>query len=190
MDYKYCFDDILIAQQAINDSLLLYAVVDDELLCDIYCIPSHNHQAFYVQVYRGDKFTLLFAKTHIVDHLGLDCVMYTFEDALKADKHIAYRGDIYCGMKQIPLSDKTMSLLLQSLPIHNELISGGIIIDGVTTLIRNHQHEPPIVLGYRDAAAITANPLSDEQKDFLDDLYLHIEQIIGNLLVSAGKMDT
>ena len=32
-----------------------------------------------------------------------DIAMYTFKDALKADGHMAYKGDIYCGMKRLPI---------------------------------------------------------------------------------------
>ena len=48
--------DITIAQVALEQSLLTNTVADRPLLCDVYCIPSHNHQAFYLQVDGGKGF--------------------------------------------------------------------------------------------------------------------------------------
>ena len=60
----------------------------------------------------------------------------------------------------------------------------GIIIDGIRTVIINNTIDPPTVLGYHNADQIMKNTLTPQQKDFLDDLYMHIEGIIGNLLRS------
>lgn len=186
--YTESMDDITIAQVALEQSLLTNTVADRPLLCDVYCIPSHNHQAFYLQVYGGSEYTLLYAKTLISDFRGNDIAMYTFADALKADEHIAYKGDIYCGMKHLPLNDPTILQLLQCLPSKEEnCLADGIIIDGVRTVIGNHQCSYPVMLGYHDSCQIKLNSMSQEQAAFMDDLYLHIEKIIGNLLDSCDK---
>ena len=181
-------DDIAIAQAALEKSLLTKTIADRPLLCDVYCIPSHNHQAFYLQVYGGSEYTLLYAKTLISDFRGIDIAMYTFKDALKADGHVAYKGDIYCGMKRLPTSDTTITQLLQCLPTEEEnCLNNGAVIDGVRTVVRNHRCDPPVVLGYLNSCQIKRNVMSQEQVDFMDDLYVHLEKIIGNLLDSCGK---
>lgn len=186
--YEECIDDIVIAQVALEESLLTTTVQNRPLLCDVYCIPSHNHQAFYLQVYGGDEYTLLYAKTLISDFRGSDIVMYTFADAIKADKHIAFKGDIYCGLKNLSLSDATINQLLMCLPsVEENCLEEGIVIDGVRTVIGNQQHRPPVMLGFHDSCQITLNKLTQEQIDFMDDLYLYIERIIGNLLDSRDK---
>lgn len=186
--YEECIDDIVIAQVALEESLLVTTVQNRPLLCDVYCIPAHNHQSFYLQVYGGDEYTLLYAKTLISDFRGSDIVMYTFADAIKADKHIAFKGDIYCGLKNLSLSDATINQLLMCLPsIEENCLEEGIVIDGVRTVIGNHQHRPPVMLGFHDSYQITLNEMSQEQMDFMNDLYLYIERIIGNLLDSCDK---
>ena len=184
LTYRFteAFADIAIAQQAIEDSLLTYAVADGTLLCDVYCIPSHNHQAFYVQIYGGTEYTLVYAKTYIVDPMGYESVMYTFSDVLKAEKRTGYRGDIVCGIKKVALGEGTINQLLQCLPCEDELIIGGIMIDGVQTIIRNYHTSSPVALGYHSANDIICNQLSTSQTEFMDNLYLHVEQIIGNIL--------
>lgn len=186
--YAESLSDIAIAQNALEQSLLVNAVVGCRLLCDVYCIPSHNHQAFYLQVYGGTKYTLLYAKTLISDFLGGNNAMYTFADALEANDHAAKKGAIYCGIKHLPSDDGTISRLLSCLPSEEECCNEhGIVLDGVHTVIRNHQYNPPVVLEYNDSRQIERNKVTQEQKDFMNDLYLRIEEIIGNLIaVSNG----
>ena len=45
--YTESMDDITIAQVALEQSLLTNTVADRPLLCDVYCIPSHNHATFH-----------------------------------------------------------------------------------------------------------------------------------------------
>lgn len=149
----------------------------------MYAIPSHNHQAFYLQIYVGDNYTLLYAKTRITDFLGNAIAMYTFKDSLKSDVHKAKTGDIYCGMKHISLDNMIIKKLLECLPTKNEIcIDDNVILDGVCTIIGNYQSIPPSVVAYYDSCQIKQNKISHEQAEFMNDLYLYIEQIIGNLL--------
>ena len=67
--YSDSMKDIKIAQEALQESLLTKTVLNGLLLCDVYVIPAHNHQAFYLQVYKGENYTLLFVKTLITDFL-------------------------------------------------------------------------------------------------------------------------
>ena len=175
--------DIEIAQEALQQSLLTKAVLHNSLMCDVYSIPSHNHQAFYLQVYKGDDFVLLYAKTLVSDFYANHITMYTFAEALKAKTHIAKNGAIYCGIKHLPLDDPTITKLLQCLPFKKETcLADGAVIDGVCTIVRNYQCTPPAVVEYFDSKQIKFNSVLQENAEFMNDLYLHIEQILGNLL--------
>ncbi|MDD6175967.1 MAG: hypothetical protein PUC59_09465 [Firmicutes bacterium] len=186
--YEESMNDIVIAQSALEQSLLTGTVINRPMLCDAYCIPPHNHQAFYLQVYGGRAYTLLYAKPMISDCRGNGIVMYPFKDAVKADEYIACRGDICCGIRHLPLNDPTIIQLLQCLPKAEEnCLEDGIIIDGACTVVRNNQLNPPVILGYHDGFQIKLNPMTQEQTGFLNDLYLHIEGVIGNLLDSCDK---
>lgn len=189
MEFTYCLDDIAIAQAHLADSRLLSAVSTDELICDIYVLPSHNHQTYYVQLYKdAEGFVLLFAKTYIATPIGLECVMYSFQDALKADEHIGCKGDVFCGMHRITSDNQTIKTLISVLPKFDEMTDDKAIrIDGVTTIVRKYEEQNCVSLGYHDANEIETNSYTDEQRKFLDSLYIYLERIIGNLLVSSGK---
>ena len=177
-----CLGDIAIAQEALAQSKLP-GTVSDPLLCDVYCIPSHNHQAFYLQIYGGEEYTLLYAKTLITDFYGNRIVMYPFRDAQKADRHAARRGDIYCGMKKLRLDDPTITTLMACLPKEDiDEHPKGWIIDGVTTVIRDFRQGPPRILSYHTTEWLENVPYGEAEKQFLNDLFLHIEDIIGNIL--------
>ena len=51
--------DIEIVKNALKETHIGDVVKDRKLLCDVYCIPSHNHQAFYLQVYDGEEYALV-----------------------------------------------------------------------------------------------------------------------------------
>ena len=74
------------------------------LLCDLYCIPSHNHQAFYTRIYGcGGVNPAVYAKSVMRDRNG--CIyMYPFSDAQKAGEHIPPFGKIVCGCEELSKS--------------------------------------------------------------------------------------
>lgn len=189
MSYDRYLSDIDYALIALEESLLLKAIKETDLICDVYAIPSHNHQAFYLQVYDvGEFFTLIFAKTYIIDRWGLDCVMYRFVDAVEANKHPGFQGHVYCGIKHLPKTNDTIKQLIECLPQRNEFADESALhIDGVATIIRNYCSRSPINLAYYNSNDIKINNITHEQRLFLDDLYLHIERIIGNIIVSNGR---
>ena len=189
MEFSYCLDDIAVAQMCLDDSKLSAAFSSERLICDIYALPSHNHQTFYVQIFENDDgYTLLFAKTYIATPIGLECVMYSFQDALKADEHIGCKGDIFCGIHRVAIDNETINTLISVLPKVDDMVeTSAIRIDGVTTIVRKYEKQNCVSLGYHDANEIETNSYTEEQRKFLDSLYIHLERIIGNLLVSSGK---
>lgn len=188
MNVNRSFEDMAIAKAALERSLLTTTVKNRPLLCEVYCIPAQNHQAFFLQIYGGEKYILLYAKPSIVRYDGGRNVILPFCAAIEADKHPGFKGDIYCGMKYLPKDDQTINTLLQCLPCREEERPGqGVYIDGTLTVVRNCNSDPPVTLAYYDAQQITVNALTPEQRIFLDDLYLHIEIIIGNLISSEQR---
>lgn len=186
MDITRYLDDIKIAQYALENSKLDTIVQGRTLLCEIYSIPAHQHQSFYAQIYDGEAYTILYAKPYISDYHGHNIAMCLFADAIKADKHPAKKGDIYCGIKHVPKDNKIVSMLTECLPKHDEIASvNGFIIDGVFTLIRNNQTVSPALLAYKTIDTISVNRYTDVQKAFLEDAYIYIESIIGNILDST-----
>ena len=174
--------DIEIAKNALKETLISDIVKDKKLLCDVYCIPSHNHQAFYLQVYDREEYALIFAKSCIWNGISGCTVMYPFERTINADAHPAIKGDIYCGIKYVSRNNETIENLLECLPVNNECASvDGIVIDGCTTLIRNYQLSDTPLLVYEDAENIKNLSLTDNQISFMNDLCIHIEKIIGNI---------
>lgn len=192
MDYSYCIDDIALATTYLEDSKLLDSIDKNSPVCDVYSLPSHNHQAFYTQIYKSENdYVLVFAKSYFATPIGLECVMYSFQDAQKADEHIGYKGDVYCGICRVPLNDTTLTTLLSVLPQVEEFADDSAIrIDGTTTIIRRYCETGLVSLGYHDISEITNNTYTEAQRSFLDALSIYIERIIGNLLVSSGKMSS
>lgn len=188
MSYDRYLSDIDYALIALEESLLLKSVFKTDLICDVYIIPSHNHQAFYLQVYdSGKSFTLIYAKPYIIDSRGLECVMYPFLNAVESNKHPTHHGHIYCGIKKLPKSNLTITQLIECLPQEDEFADeSSLHIDGVATILRNYCSHPPINLAYYDSNDISINNVTREQRFFLSNLYLYIERIIGNNIISKG----
>ena len=184
MYYKDCLSDISIAKQALSESLLDVTVPSSNLICEVYCLTSFD-QTFYLQIYDGEQYTLLFTKPFLRTHHGLSSCSASFHSILKAEKLPAYRGDIYCGMKLLPKNNETICTLKKCLPTVTEVLPESMItIDGNTTLIINHLTKDPVTLYFRNEESFLTNSYSPEEEHFLHELYLHIEAIIGNLIRS------
>ena len=182
MDYKECLNDIAIAKRALSESLLDVTVPSSKLICELYCLTSFD-QTFYLQIYDGDQYTILFAKPFFRTHHGLSSCSVPFSIITEAEKHPAYRGDIYCGMKLLPNSDETINTIKKCLPTVTEILpESRITIDGQTTLIINYLLEEPVVLYFRNEETFLMNSYSPEEVCFLHNIFLHVETIIGNLI--------
>lgn len=180
-------DDIALAQLAIEQYKLNEIVADRPLICELYSIPAHQHQSFYLQIFGGEHYTILYAKPYIQKYNGQAIAMYLFADALEANLHPAHKGGIYCGIKHLPAKDQFVEMLLTCLPRADE--EAGLdrfVIDGVTTIVINHTEGGSCTLAFKLVEAIAVNQYTTEQKNFLDNLYLYVEGIIGNLLDSCN----
>lgn len=181
MDYDNMLRDIAIARKVIADSYLEVVASNRQLLCEIYCLTSFD-QTFYLQIYESDKYILLYAKPYLHTPCGISSVSEPFSTILKAERHAAYRGDFYCGLKYLSKDDAIIKQLIACLPIETEVISErGITLDGITTLVISHITEIPKFLYFRNEAMFKMNDYSLDDAHFLHNLYLQIEGIIGNL---------
>ena len=179
---KEYLEEIKIAEQMLQEQMLNNIVQDDKLVCDVYCIPSHNHQAFFFKLFENDdEYVVLYAKTFIADRLGFHIAMYTFQDCVKAQNHNGSIGKIICGIKRLNKNNVIIKELISCLPIKTEWLKR-VIIDGEHTVIRNHLQEEIKLLSYSSNAQFLKNDYSETQKVFLENLFLHIEDIIGNVL--------
>lgn len=156
------------------------------MICEVYCLTSFSDQTFYVQVYDDREYILLFAKPFLHTPHGISSVSVPFSTIVEAEKHQAFCGDIYCGLKRVPKSDATINMLKDCLPTTSEIVpEPGITIDGITTIVINHCSSKPLVLYFRNESAFDLNSYSPENVHFLLNLYAHIEKKIGNLTHSA-----
>ena len=61
--YIEYLEDVEIARCAITDALLFPS---ERIFCDLYSIPSHNHQAYYAVIYNANgKYEMTYARTEI-----------------------------------------------------------------------------------------------------------------------------
>lgn len=186
MNYNRTLQDIAIARKAIADSQLDIVTVNQRLLCEVYCLTSFSNQTFFLQVYDGEQYILLFAKPYFHTPLGISSVSVPFSTIVESEKHIAYRGDIYCGIKHVSKKNVTINTLRACLPRVTEIMKEpGITIDGITTLVINHISNEPATLYFRNEAEFVINTYTSENVQFLHNLYEHIEAIIGNLRRSS-----
>lgn len=176
--YKACIDDIDVAKIEIKN-MELYP---EDVVADFYCIPSHNHQAYYAMLScTDDNYRLTYIKTQVYlpGHKN-PIKMYPFALCKKAEKHPGKQGQFMIGTKKLAASDVNVLMnLLDVLPEKYIFEEDGLYLDGVVQGIRALGDNPKAVskeVFYRDAAKISG--LSTKQREFLDDLYLKIEGIL------------
>lgn len=182
MNYHDLRKDMELAENYLLNSKLEMAVKNNRLMCEVYCLTSCGAQTFYARIYKDTGFTILYAKPFLADYHGLKTVAVSFEEIRKADTHIGFRGDVFCGMIQIPENDATMKMLLRCLPQKDEIHNKPLVrLDGISTIIINRTENNPKVLFYRDNEMFVENEYTLEETAFLHELDTHIEELVGNL---------
>ncbi len=146
------------------------------VICDIYVLPSHNHQTFYGKLTAERGFyKIIFAKA-IQNSIWFSepIYMYRFEEAKRFENHPMKKGRIICRAKLMDkaLINRLLFMVEKVLPT----------LDGVFTAVRMYEngivsrkimYTDPEKLSFRDNAG------NQEALDFLGNLYLYIEKIIG-----------
>ena len=97
--YKACIDDIEVAKTEIKN-MKLYP---EDVVADFYCIPSHNHQAYYAMLScTDDNYRLTYIKTQVYFPGHKNPIkMYPFALCKKAEKHPGKQGQFMIGVKKV-----------------------------------------------------------------------------------------
>ena len=174
LDYYY--EDIEIARNAIRESLLYPT---GEILFDLYAIPSHNHQAFYALIYKkNDGYEMVYARSEIYTmHFECPIKMYYFKWTKEASSKPHSDGRIIIGIAK-PSKDFVDMLNKVTDQISDGYYSnGGFIIDGMLQAIRAFKDDTVKEILYYNTDTIP-NIDEDELKDFMENMYLIVEDII------------
>ena len=183
--YAEYLEDIEIARKEM-EKVKLYPA--EEIVCDLYAIPSHNKQAFYAVVYPDNMgCKMVYAKTQIYtpqnpSELGEPIRMYDFRTCRKAMEeslhNSKWQGHVVIGLKQ--LSDdfvKQIDNLCKNLPEKYILEDDGIMIDGVFQAIRFWEQGQVVKeVVYEMAVQIPVE--SKELVNELENMYLTVGEII------------
>lgn len=162
-----------------------FQVDAQSVICDIYVLPSHNHQTFYGKLISERGFYKIIYAKAIQNSIWFSepIYMYRFEEAKRFENHPMKKGRIVCRAK---LMDKSLiNRLLFTAEQLSENQPDDVVtecIDGVFTAIR--MYEAGIVsreIIYTDAEKMEFRDNTDKRDavEFLQTLYLSIEKIIG-----------
>ena len=155
------------------------------VICDIYVLPSHNHQTFYGKMISERGFyKIIFAKA-IQNSIWFSepIYMYRFEEAKRFEDHPMKKGRIVCRAK---LMDKSvinrLLFTFEGLEKHQSHDIVEATLESNFTAVRMYQNG--IVsrrLMYTNAEKLKFCDDTDhgEEIEFLNNLYLSIEKIIG-----------
>lgn len=174
--YRKCCEDMDVARNKIAEMRLL----PEECVAEFYCIPSHNHHAYYVVVSEKEgKSYVSYAKSIMYGFCGLGPIyMYPFIDCLKADEHPAKQGGVVVGTKG---SSSCLDQIIEELEFLPERYrfdkDEGCWIDGVVQGVRLYRDgclEKEMF--YQDARSIPR--LEQKERALLETLYEEIEEIL------------
>lgn len=174
MEYNEYLADIEIAKNELK-RIKLYP---GNIVADFYCIPSHNHQAYYASLsIMNNEHVMTYIKPWIYETYWESPVkMYPFAWCKQAENHPAKQGTFIMGIKKV--TNKSADKLLRALdelPARFIEKETSVCIDGVTQGIRLFTDNPKEVF-FTDANHISG--LSSEYSSFFNLLYLEIERII------------
>lgn len=182
--YEEYLQDIELANKALSEAVL--NVADEDLICDIYAMPSGNHQTYYGKIYcLGERYSLVYAKP-ILNHpvyYPEEVYMYLFKDAIAVNKKDGRQmGEIVCGITYLEEGFvRNLYSKLKALPDKFVLEEDALVLDGVMHGIRVYEngHINKEVV-YKDSRYIPyKGGNTAELQWYYSAFYLMIEQIIG-----------
>lgn len=155
-----------------------------ETICDIYSLPSHNHQTFYCKVVSENGFTKLIYAKAIQNSIWFSepIYMYRFEEAKCFSDHPIRNGRIFCGKKIIRQSavERLLNVLHE---LSNNQPEDLVIptIDSELTAIRLYEDGKIVreILYTNAEKLVFRNEDDKKHNEYLRDLHLSIEKIIG-----------
>lgn len=174
--------DIQIAQTEIA---LNFASDPCETICDIYSLPSHNHQTFYCKVVYENGFAKLIYAKAVQNSIWFSepIYMYRFEEARLFSDHPIRNGRIYCGKKLVRKGAvERLQIVLNALSAEqpDDLVNPAL--DAELTAIRTFENgEVARELLYTDADKLIfrENDVHSKYFEYMRELHLYIERIIG-----------
>lgn len=174
--------DVQIAQTEL--ALCVFSEAN-ETVCDVYSLPSHNHQTFYCRFVNESGFIKIEYAKAIQNSIWFaePIYMYRFEEAKLFADHPIRNGRIICGKKIV-----RYSLLEQLMRIVNSLSDeqpDDLVrpaIDSELTAIRVYEQSKVVrEILYTDAEKLVFREADTEREksEYMRELHLYIEKIIG-----------
>ncbi len=177
--YSKYLADIEIARDAIINQKLYPG---DEIIYDLYAIPSHNFQTYYALIYKhNDHYEMVYAKPVIYTAQSTEpIIMYSFSCCLKAEKSLDRNEKIVVGIKHLSKDFVNMLDKVNDSISENCLVEEhSSVIDGVFQAIRFFdKNRAAKTIMYTESKQISIPDFDMEIAKFLDDLYIYIGNMI------------
>lgn len=177
--YSEYLEDIEIAQKEIKD-VKLYPT--DDILCDLYALPSPDFQSYYAMIYEhAGKFEMVYAKPQIDTVTSPEPIKTCrFSTCGEAEIHIGFHGRIVIGIKR--LSEDFIDLIkdmIDAIPNEYILEENRIIIDGDIQGIRAYDGNQVVKkILYSDAERLSLSSEKEDMTSELNNLYRTVGQMI------------
>lgn len=152
------------------------------MVCDLYAIPAHNYQSYYVLIFERDgEYKMLFVKPEVqLPHYAAPTKMCSFKDVKEAERHHGFNGIVTMGIKNLDKSFiSIISDIIENLPLESVIDTGNLVIDGVFQAIRvfrNNVVEREFVFDSHDIIFFS------EEKHYLnntlENLYIYVDGIV------------
>ena len=129
--------DISYANQAIKEAGFGTLLPDEELLCEIYRLPSHNNSTIYARIHDGKQGVRIEYARPEINKLGITIRMYCFKKAISANTRNSEQGRIICGMQYISSpSANSIRRIISMIPKQCLSDTSTVCIDDVTYFLR------------------------------------------------------
>lgn len=156
-----------------------------KIYCDVYSLPSHNHQTFYCRVINENGFSKVEYAKPIQNSIWFSdpIYMYRFEEAKRFSDHPIRKGRILCGKKII--RNSLVENLLSYLNALSDEQPDDLVnptIEANLTVIRLYEDNKIIrEILYTDSEKLSFKDGEKRDKliEVFRDLHLYIEKIIG-----------
>lgn len=180
MRYDETIKDIKIAKDKLKAQKLDDAFKEEDLILEAYCIPSHNHFAYYARIYESEgKLKMVYVHNEITSlHYGFTIRMYPFAAALEAEEK-ANLGDFYIGIATLSIDNENrVCKLLSKFPKESYVASKkGIILDGTYQYFKAVKKYKEI--SYYCACEVLGDDASSEEIDLFEEFNTFLEEQMG-----------
>ena len=172
------------AQIALTEIGQSFTADKEKILCDVYSLPSHNHQTFYCRVVNENGFIKLFYAKAMQNSIWFSepIYMYRFEEAKNFIDHPIRHGRIFCGKKivQRGITDRLINIL-KALADEQpaDLVTPTADAD-LKVITLYEQGETVREISFTDTEKLVfSREINSDDIEYLRDLHLKIEAILG-----------